>query len=252
MTDELNITTDNTDAAFIAKFVQAQSTMTLAHKDGVGTGGQYQFSYATLASVQRATLPAFNAAGLVIFQQHGVAYIGAPPIPHIEVETFITDGIATPMSSGVFQLPVTNRQGGAPSPQDFGAALTYARRYSWMTITGLAPADDEDIDAQPAQTQQQHTRAERTPAFYAPNGKKPLPFIQAAQAWYDGMPNEDAGVPQQGVDNLIRNLGLTPDVVNAHTGATSAQEWIAQDNTGARNNWAFVYALLDSILHSQE
>lgn len=93
----------------------------------------FKNKYADLAAIRDTTLPTLN--------KHGISLIQA---------TEITDAglvLATRLShkSGQFVESVYPLPTGA-APQVLGSALTYARRYSWASICGIAAEDDDDAE----------------------------------------------------------------------------------------------------------
>ena len=101
------------------------------------TGAEYTYKYADLNDVINATRPALNDQGLaitqdVVFQDHRM--VGTTKISLSDVE-YVT---------GTFSLPEPSGEGAGA--QDFGAVLSYVRRYSYTMTAGVAVAD-EDTDA---------------------------------------------------------------------------------------------------------
>lgn len=96
--------------------------------------------YADLATVIEATQPSLAAEGLVITQW-----------PNVNVQDKSTKLVSLLMHSsgewlkGVTTLPAVNRD--AFTAQSCGSAITYARRYSYSAIIGVAPEEDDDGNA---------------------------------------------------------------------------------------------------------
>jgi len=93
----------------------------------------YEYSYADLADVVQAVLPALGKVGL--------SYTARPTLDDgrfvLAYALLHTSGEKV---EGVYPLPP------ATTPaQQLGSAITYARRYCLLSITGVAP-DDEDDD----------------------------------------------------------------------------------------------------------
>ena len=115
-----------------AALAKAQLAMPIAKKSGVNP--HFKSSYSTYADVWKAWAAAGPAQGLAI-----VSRVDAASIPPARLSLFTTLGHV----SGQFVteeypiVPVKN------DPQGWGSALTYARRYSLNTITGLADEDDD-------------------------------------------------------------------------------------------------------------
>lgn len=119
----------------------------------------FKSKYADLSSVVEATRPALSKHGLSIIQlprsQDGCIQLETILL-HKSGE-FIGDTLALPVSK--------------QDAQGYGSAMTYARRYGWMAVTGIAPEDDDGNAA---------VRG-ATPAAANANGRK-----SSAQAKRDG------------------------------------------------------------------
>jgi hypothetical protein len=96
------------------------------------TNPHFKNQYADLASIREATLPALTKNGLSI----------------IQTPSLVVDGVVlfTRLlhKSGQWiegEYPIT-----LGSPQSMGSQLTYARRYSWSSITGIVADDDDDAE----------------------------------------------------------------------------------------------------------
>jgi hypothetical protein len=91
----------------------------------------FKSKYADLSSVVEATRPALSKHGLSIIQlprsQDGCIQLETILL-HKSGE-FIGDTLALPVSK--------------QDAQGYGSAMTYARRYGWMAVTGIAPEDDD-------------------------------------------------------------------------------------------------------------
>jgi len=94
------------------------------------TGGTYAFSYAPLDTVVEATSQALS--------KHGLAVIQLPT----------KDGLETILahSSGQYISTITQIVQIEAGPQALGSAITYARRYSYAAILGIAVVDDDDAN----------------------------------------------------------------------------------------------------------
>ena len=116
------------------------------HLPRIGKDAQAQYGkYADLANVSRALLPVLAARGFswvccptMIEDKFGLKYV---------LRWDGSDGKIW----GWYPLPVTG------TPQQIGSAITYARRYCLLAVTGAAPDEDDD-DAQAAE---QAARAQR-------------------------------------------------------------------------------------------
>ncbi len=115
----------------VSAFIKAQGEMTRAPKKA--SNPHLKSKYADLASVWEAAYPAFHANGFGISQ---------PPVPPqvpgaCAVKTKLLH-ISGGTISATLELPLAQQ-----TPQGFGSALTYARRYGLATLTGVITEDDD-------------------------------------------------------------------------------------------------------------
>lgn len=113
-----------------AAFVKAQASFTPALK--TSENPFYNSRYADLASCIDAVIGSLNANGIALVQHTSEADKGV--IVHT---TFLHESGEVMETGSIFFPAVQN------TPQAFGSALTYARRYSLMTACGIAPEDDD-------------------------------------------------------------------------------------------------------------
>ena len=133
----------------IAALVQVQRQVKSPRKTGYNSHRQYH--YATLADILDACRPALAEAGLAILQTP----IWGPR--GLELVTTLAH------TSGQWvrcRMPVLS----VSDPQAMGSALTYARKYSVLTIVGLAPDDDDDGEGAMPRPQPTPARAPQTRA----------------------------------------------------------------------------------------
>lgn len=120
-----------THATLIEALIAAQSEYPGIPKEATGQarGGRYQ--YATLPAVLEAVVPSLN--------RHGIALIQLTAIEgeSLTLHTILRHTSGEEVSSVV---PLPSPQ----SWQDWGSALTYARRYSITALAGVAPDVDDD------------------------------------------------------------------------------------------------------------
>ncbi len=89
---------------------------------------------------------------------------------------------------------------GGVTPQAFGSALTYARRYSLSALCGIAA--DEDDDAEEA------TKATKATAAAGKYGNKPEDFVEhEIQYDEDGNPIDSIPAGQEGITKLSKAMG---------------------------------------------
>lgn len=149
--------------------------------------GSYSYSYADLGDIAPAIHPLLAAAGL--------AFIACPT--NTEDGRFVLDyslrHVGGETIGGQYPLPDPSRA----TAQQVGSAITYARRYTLCSVTGVVP--DEDDDGQGALTAEKPKarakRAERGPVpadqdpwAAAPGETPPTPPESRVtdQKWFDG------------------------------------------------------------------
>jgi hypothetical protein len=142
-----------------AAFVKAQSQFGAALK--TSTNPHFRSRYADLYACIEAVIDALNANGIALMQQTFECESG------VMVETIFIHESGETLSSGKFHVPATKHDA-----QGYGSALTYARRYSLMCATGLAPTDDDGNAA-------------------AKTAPKPIAAKSVTQDVFDKMPTAD-------------------------------------------------------------
>lgn len=117
----------------IAAFVKAQGAFGPALKTGTGNYGKY----ASLDVCVEAVMGALHDNDLGLMQKTHESEKG------VAVETLFLHTSGDILSGGILHLPAAKL-----TPQDFGSALTYCRRYSLLAACGIAPEDDDGQSAQ--------------------------------------------------------------------------------------------------------
>jgi hypothetical protein len=117
-----------------AAFVKAQRAFGPALK--TSTNPHFKSKYADLANCIEAVVDALNANGIGLMQRTYESKDG------VMVETVFVHESGEVMECGMLHVPA-----GKQDPQGYGSALTYARRYSLLAATGLAPEDDDGNQA---------------------------------------------------------------------------------------------------------
>lgn len=129
-------------------------------------GGTYKYTYADLAAVSEAILPRLG--------EHGLAWVTRPTVVEGRfVLAYELRHVSGEKIEGEFPLS-------GSTPQQQGAAITYARRYCLCSVTGVAPESDDD-DAKAAS----HRQYDRPPAFHEGTSR------QASSAGPDPTPTDD-------------------------------------------------------------
>lgn len=93
--------------------------------------GSYSYSYASLGDISRVVLP--------LLGKHGLSWMTLPTIN--ELNKFVLRYVLL-HSSGQYETGEYPLSGG--TPQEIGSAITYARRYTLCSVTGVAPDEDDD------------------------------------------------------------------------------------------------------------
>lgn len=106
----------------------------------------YNYKYTSLADLVRADveLPPMRVAVLVDGEKTPVLDKDGNPIEYIEAEVLTENGTKREWIRGAkIVVPSGNKMNEA---QAYGAALTYARRYTALTVLGIACDDDNKIE----------------------------------------------------------------------------------------------------------
>lgn len=117
-----------------AAFVKAQRQFGPALKTSVNP--HFKSKYADLANCIEAVIEALNNNGIGLMQRTYECKDG------VLVETIFIHESGEVMECGMLHLPASKLDA-----MGFGSCLTYARRYSLLAATGLAPEDDDGVAA---------------------------------------------------------------------------------------------------------
>ena len=117
-----------------AAFVKSQRQFGPALK--TSTNPHFKSKYADLANCVEAVVDALNANGIALMQRTYECKDG------VMVETVFVHESGEVMECGMLHVPASKHDA-----MGFGSALTYARRYSLLAATGLAPEDDDGVAA---------------------------------------------------------------------------------------------------------
>ena len=128
---------ENTEAVNLAKLgealAKAQGAMRSAKKDAENP--HFRSRYADLASIWDAIRAPLADNGLSVIQRVSTAQDG------VTVRTTLLHSSGESVSDDCW-LPVAQQ-----TPQAFGSAITYARRYSLSALVGVAADEDDDGNA---------------------------------------------------------------------------------------------------------
>jgi hypothetical protein len=117
-----------------AAFVKSQRAFGPALK--TSTNPHFKSKYADLANCIEAVIEALNANNIGLMQRTYECKDG------VLVETVFIHESGEVMECGMLHLPASKLDA-----MGFGSCLTYARRYSLLAATGLAPEDDDGVAA---------------------------------------------------------------------------------------------------------
>ncbi len=109
-----------------AALAKAQADMSGAKKNS--RNPHFKSFFADLASVREACMPSLSKNAIALIQR----------VNGREVQTILAHSSGEWMASST---PIIVQKG--CNPQQYGSAVTYARRYSLMAMVGLAPEDDD-------------------------------------------------------------------------------------------------------------
>lgn len=126
-----------TDDTISSAIVAALGSMDELRRDKTAnvptkTGGSYSYSYTDIASVLGYVRPILAAHGLVVMQPTTSDGNGT-----VSVATVLLHKSGESREYPPLTLPAGR------TPQEVGSAITYARRYSLLSVLGLATEDDD-------------------------------------------------------------------------------------------------------------
>lgn len=113
-----------------AALVKAQLAFGPALKSS--SNPHFKSKYADLSACVEAVIEGLNNSGIALVQQTHECNDG------VIVETMLIHESGETISGGRLHVPASKQDA-----QGYGSALTYARRYSLMATTGIAPEDDD-------------------------------------------------------------------------------------------------------------
>lgn len=116
--------------SILPDFIKAKSQFSSAVKNSKNPF--YKTKYADLGECVNAVSQALEDNNFTLMQEVHCCDNG------IALETLLIHSSGEIIRSGVLRMPC-----GKEEPQSYGATLTYARRYSLMTLCGIIPEDDD-------------------------------------------------------------------------------------------------------------
>ena len=129
-----------------------------------GSGRGY--SYANISSCLDTILPILNKHGLAVVQKTTTEE------DRVGIETVLVSEDGETLSSGVFFVTTAGLQ--QKGVQAFGSAVTYARRYSFVSFLGLSYGEEDD-DGRQASEDAYKGKARAPARTAAPQPKQPAP-----------------------------------------------------------------------------
>ena len=117
-------------AKIASAFVKAQKAFGPALKSS--TNPHFRSRYADLSACVEAVIDALNANGIALMQKTYECKDG------VMVETLFIHESGEVIEGGLLHVPASKQDA-----QGYGSALTYARRFSLLAASGLAPEDDD-------------------------------------------------------------------------------------------------------------
>lgn len=129
----------------IAAYTNAWGEMRNVTKDRANP--YFKSDYATLEAVLDQARPIWQKHGLALFQSPGkLKTVDGDKVIEITAVIMHKSGQQMSITSDVPIVPMPSRKGEESkglSPQSFGIATTYGRRYQAMGIFGMAPTDND-------------------------------------------------------------------------------------------------------------
>ena len=115
---------------------KTQSEIEIAGKSAAG----YNFKYADLAEIIKASRPYLSKNGLSVLQP----IISNKATDKMYLETILLHASGQWIKSSL-EIPEIDIAG-KTAVQSFGATVTYLRRYSYASLVGVVAAKEEDLD----------------------------------------------------------------------------------------------------------
>jgi hypothetical protein len=210
----------NPKAAALSALIQAKQEFAEIKKDKTGPRG----TYASLDSVLSSTNPQLLKYGLMVVQnmQHATHENGEVCV-WLETRIFHESGEELPMVS---QYPLNTNS----DPQKFGAALTYARRYSYCALLGVTA--DEDDDANNAAGKAKQTSSSSRNVSRPPTPPHTVSYASAAELKPISECLANAGMDSDARKEWMRDNGA-PDLAKVPRSKLNALQVAAQASAKA-------------------
>jgi len=196
-------------AKLAGALAQAQAQMSNATLNK--TNPHFKSRYADLAAIRDAVIPPLSKNGIAVLQAVGAMDDGTPCL-----YTTLAHNSGEYVRS-TYRLPATVR-----NQQEFGSALTYARRYSLAALCGISAEEDDDGNAEADGAQERP----------ADNGQAPT---NAGQGNNNNQPQSPQGRTYQLVD-------ASGEVVHEFKGQGAADQVLANLEEYADSEPSIVHA----------
>lgn len=171
-------------------------------------------NYATLDSVIATIKPTLSEHGLMPTQRI------LTHADHVAVETTLYHKSGQSMAFPPVNMPVVGKRlkggggeyGGDLGPQEYGSAITYARRYSLLAALGISTGDDDDGNASQRPSQHKSAHTKPSPPKKGSNLKADLKAKPPAALGEDGAKKleeyaADMGVSIDEIREYLATLG---------------------------------------------
>jgi ERF superfamily len=160
-------------ASLAAALCAAQAEMHNATLNKVNP--HFKNQYADLAAIRDATIPALTKHGLSISQEMDMDEVFG-----FHLRTVLRHDKTDEKGISRYPLPTA-----LDKPQVMGSAITYARRYSWSAIVGIASEEDDDAE-QGTTSKTKSAYQARLDGFYpkAEEAIRSQPSLTALKSWW--------------------------------------------------------------------
>lgn len=193
--------------------------------------GSYSYGYAGLDVLVEKVVP--------LLGRQGIAWVAIPTLDENGRSILrygLYHGASNTSVEGVYPLP-------SGTPQQVGSAITYARRYGLLSMTGTFPADEDD-DGQAAAHSYSNQRAQATGprTFESGDGEPSGPpranvthsQIDAAQSLEELRDIYRKASPNGGLDGVLDTGEVVRDAITAkRMSLTEAEEKASAEPTAA-------------------
>lgn len=169
----------NTQAALVGALVEFHRKVGNLAKGKKANAGKFAYGYMDLSTLLAETRPVLCDCGLAVTQMLTEAISADDPHDRLVTILWHKDG-----GSITSSVRIEHHK----NPQEFGSELSYKRRYAYLALLSLMPADEDDDgakakDARRAQPQRNGGQARAKP-------KEPPPVVNRITTWAQerGMP----------------------------------------------------------------